>query len=118
MKIVYQINKITLIINLLLFLIPWFGMLFMMPLGFIQVVSSIWLLTQKKRTSRNIQRMVTIHLILSFIVITVMYYINNQWDWVFITGMIISGLLAFFFMFVSYTNHMEYERKLSLTTNH
>lgn len=41
----YKVNKWALIINILLFIVPWFGMLAMAPLGALQVLSAFSITT-------------------------------------------------------------------------
>ena len=123
MKIMYRVNQIVLIINLILVIIPPIGLLFMIPLGVIQVVSSLWLLTQYKQTSKSIKWMNSIHLLLTVLVLGTMYFIAEDYsnlsyshkEMIFIMGMFISGLLGVFFVYVSYTNYNEFEEKQLLT---
>lgn len=121
MKTMYRVNLVFLLINALLFLVPMLGMLFMIPLGILQLVCSVWLLTQQERTSRSVQWMTVLHLFLSILVLFTMFFLANDnhslnYDMVettFLIGMIISGLLALFFMFISYTCHIEYQKYIS-----
>ncbi|PRX15695.1 hypothetical protein [Nonlabens ulvanivorans] len=124
MKTMYRVNLVLIILNLFLFLIPFFGLLFMIPLGAVQVVCSLWLLSQYKRTSSSIQWMNKSHLLLTALTLGTMFLVgkdyvhfsSNMEEMVFILGMIISGLLGIYFMYISYRCYIENEEQLSLIT--
>lgn len=119
MKKMFQINKVLLIINLILFIPFPLGMLFMMVLGLVQIISSIWLLGQRDRLSQKVKSYNITHLLLSGIVLLLFYlissdYIDINYSWygpLFITGMVVSGILALFFIYISYLSFMENENK-------
>lgn len=111
----FKINKYVLITNLVLFIIPPFGMLFMMLLGLFQVISSVWLLTLNSKISKKVKWMTITHLLLSFFIVTFFFMLFNdmlgfnyhQDENAFVIGMILSGLTAFYFIFISYSSNVE-----------
>ncbi|PPK96230.1 hypothetical protein [Nonlabens sp. Asnod3-A02] len=112
MRLLFKINKYVLITNLVLFLIPPFGMLFMMLLGLFQVVSSVYLLTRYNKISKTVRWMTISHLLLSLFIVTFFFMLfndmlefNHHQDMnAFSIGMILSGLTAFYFIFISYNS--------------
>lgn len=115
MSTMFKINKYVLITNLVLFIIPPFGMLFMMLLGLFQVISSVWLLTLNSKISKKVKWMTITHLLLSFFIVTFFFMLFNdmlgfnyhQDENAFVIGMILSGLTAFYFIFISYSSNVE-----------
>ena len=96
MKIVYKINKIIIIINLILALIPFLGLLFMIITGFTQIVSyTIWI-SKWKHIHLTLQRYFIAY---PFLVIIALGIIPINTDASFVISLSISALLAIGFLF-------------------
>lgn len=103
MKTLYQINKVMMIIWAILMCTIYLGLLFMMPLGFIQVLCSLYLISGKRWANNQIRNWLFIHLIFSVITLSVFGFFN-AFDNFTLGILVFSGCLALFFTYITYKN--------------
>jgi hypothetical protein len=109
MKTIHQINFWTFIINLILFLIPFLGMLFMMVLGFVQIILALAIVfCHYRRLDRNIRIMIIgywIFVVIDFIGIGATHFYSNFANDALVIPFLflIPGVLAIYFVYTTYT---------------
>lgn len=114
MKTIYKINKVTVIINLILFIIPYFGLVFMMVTGVTQIIIYLIHLCYWDKTPTLFKK----HLVLyGLLVITTLSFLYNSdqfvygKDFVFASCLISAGLLAFYSLYISRSLSLNDELK-------
>ena len=101
MKMLYQLNKIMIIIWAGLMCTIEFGLLFMILMDGIQVLSSVYLLIGKKWITKQIRNGLLIYLILSTAVVLMFFVPDFAFDWA-IYLLVISGFLALYLTYCIY----------------
>lgn len=109
MKTIHKINFWALMINLVLFLIPFLGMLFMMVLGFVQIILALTLLFCHYRgLDRNMRTMIIgywVFVAIDFAGIALMAASDNfHTDFTSIlTLFVFPACIAIYFVYTTYT---------------
>jgi hypothetical protein len=112
MKYLYQPNKWLVIINIILFIIPYLGLMFLVLLGASQVLMSIIIVSNYSKLERNIKAKFICYSFLSLIILITtklsfndrLYYNNT----IFIIVMLISVILALLHLNIT---HQLYKTK-------
>lgn len=105
LKILHKVNAIALFINLLLYITIYFGMLFQMALGFVQLTISIILIINYKQLSKKTKNRLSTYWVLVFISATLislnLLYGNDFGNFLFV--FFIPMLIAVYFYFLTAT---------------
>ncbi len=104
MRKIYTINKILIIVNIALFIIPYFGLLFMIITGVVQLtLFLIYMFRWKQIPKNNKKQLIWYIAICSIIFISIYYSSASEYYNDLIPSMllIISGLLALYFLYIS-----------------
>ncbi|KQC32709.1 hypothetical protein AAU57_04780 [Nonlabens sp. YIK11] len=115
MKTAYRINLIVLIINCCLAIELPTAMLFMIVLGCVQIISSVWLTTRWRETSPTVRKLNIYHLVAAITLLVAFFLVlfrqlNLEYDtsrYVFIILIVLAGILAFLFTGVLYKASRE-----------
>ncbi|MEE1896741.1 hypothetical protein V1389_00240 [Flavobacterium rakeshii] len=107
MKSIYRINSFFLICNLLLFIVPCFGLLAMIPLGIIQLTTAIGIsLTFYRKINFELKKILKIYwLLVGLDSLYIMLYINlkkSHYDIYEIIFFAYPMLIACYFVYVTY----------------
>lgn len=106
MKYLYQTNKWLVIINTLLFVVPYFGMLFLIILGASQIFMTIIIALNFNKLDISGKAQFITYSILTTIILSLIFIINesifNLSNDCFIPIIIISVLLAFLHLNITY----------------
>ena len=97
MKTLYNINKVTLIINLILVVIPFFGLIFMLITGCVQVISYIISLFLWKQIAHSLRRYFLIYPVLVSIALAILAL---EKDVSFVISLSLSALIGIGFVFL------------------
>lgn len=97
MKLIYNINKVVIIINVILVIIPFFALLFMTITGVVQVISYLAILTMWKRTDPSIRNYLSIY---PFLVAIALGVFSLQTDVSFVISLSLSALIGIGFLFL------------------
>jgi hypothetical protein len=102
MKNLYRTNKWLIIINLLLYLTIYFGMIFQIFLGAVQVLMSIYIFTKYNSLDKRIKPLFIAYVVLTVIILSLItsgLIVNTGFITVYL---IIPMLLAFFHLYITY----------------
>lgn len=106
MKYLHQTNKWLIIINVILFIIPYFGLMFLVLLGASQVLMSIIIAANYSKLERNGKTKFIYYSILSIIILIITQLSFNDRlfynDTIFVIVIIISVILAFLHLNITY----------------
>ena len=108
MKLLYNINKVVIIINLILVIIPFLGLVFMFITGCVQVLSFLVLLLFWKRIDITLRNYFIAYPFLVSITLGILY-IGTDTSYAISMG--IAALLAIGFLFI-----LKKQKDLSLNT--
>lgn len=97
MKLLYNINKVVIIMNLILIVIPFFGLIFMFITGCIQVISFIVFLFLWKKIAYSLRRYFLIYPILVGIALAIL---SLEKDVSFVISLSLSASMAIGFVFL------------------
>lgn len=107
MKYLYKINKWLIIINILLFIIPYFGLLFLIILGAVQVIMSVIIAFNFTQLAKNSKSQFILYSVITIIIliITKLTYNDRLYynDTFFIIIMLTSIILAFLHLNITYS---------------
>lgn len=118
MKTLYKINLILVIINVILGLTIYLGLLFMIITGVCQVVMYLIYLSKWKDISKELKTPFIKYGIITVITLSVFSYaLYDESDFLFTLPMITSGLLAFYFLYISKKQRDFYVSSLQATKN-
>lgn len=106
MKNLYQINKTLVITNIVLGFTIYLGLLFLIPLGIAQIIMGIYMIYNEKKLTKKISKLLTFYILTSTSVLISLFFIYTSFftngDGLFILIMIISILLAFLHLYITY----------------
>ncbi|MFC4636237.1 hypothetical protein ACFO3O_20185 [Dokdonia ponticola] len=97
MKLLYNINKVIIGINLILIVIPFFALLFMTITGIVQVISYLVVLTMWKRTDPSTRKYLSMYPFLVGLSLGILYIGT---DTSYAIAMCIAAILAIGFLFI------------------
>lgn len=104
----YKINETALIINITLFIMPWFGLLAMFPLGILQLLSalSITLIYYKtiSHKSRILLNLYWLFVAINLIFIIAVHYNNKAFlnsGLSIVSLFVLQGVTAFYFVYAT-----------------
>jgi hypothetical protein len=108
MKPLHKINTCALAVNLLLFIVPCFGMLAMIPLGLIQLLIAAGVsLNYYRQLDKQRQKLIQgywLFVVIDFIGIAALYYFKgNSYYFDFIPLFILPGCIAIYFVYTTYS---------------
>lgn len=112
MKNLFKINKVLVIINIILFIIPYFGLLFLMVLGASQVIMSFVIGYNLKQLNKKTELLFTIYsltavfILLNFFFMNLGFTPNNAPN--IVISMILSVVMAFLHLKIT---HMIYKNQ-------
>lgn len=102
MKNLYKINKWLIIITLLLYLTIYLGMIFQMVLGAIQVLMSIYILSNYNTLNKKTKPFFVVYMVLTVIILYLIFSgIIGHEIWVFVY-LIIPMMIAFLHLYITY----------------
>ena len=105
MKHIHKINKILIIINLILGLTIYFGLLFLIPLGIVQIIMSVIIAFYYRKLTNVIRLLLIIYCSITALVLISLLYMylkSNDNQGLFILSMCISVGLAFLHLKITY----------------
>lgn len=97
MKLLYKINKVVIIINLVLVIIPFLGLAFLIVTGLFQVISFIVCLIYWKRIDQSLRKYLIAYPFLAGICLGIL---GIETDVSFTISLSLSALLALSFLFL------------------
>lgn len=104
MKTMYQINKVVLIVNVLLFIIPFLGLLFLMITAITQLTLFAVYLWKWKMIATSLKKFFILYGILATIALSLLYVINLSAygkDTIFIVSMVLATICAVLSLYLS-----------------
>ncbi|WP_339848790.1 hypothetical protein [uncultured Dokdonia sp.] len=104
MKTIYKINKVIVIINLILFIIPYFGLIFMMATGATQIILYLIHICYWKKIPTLFKKHLILYGLLVMATLSFLYFGEEfvyAKDFVFVVSLISAGLLAFYSLYIS-----------------
>ncbi|MFG6685637.1 hypothetical protein ACGK9U_03580 [Mariniflexile sp. HNIBRBA6329] len=106
MKYLYQINKWLILINLLLFIIPIYGFMFLILTGVIQIVLAVVIAFNINKLEANGKILFLIYIVFTSIILFLTFITHNEklyfGNITFIVVMVISLLLALLHLKITY----------------
>lgn len=115
MKTLYMINKVLIIINVILGLTIYFGLLFMIITGFAQVVMFIVYLSKWKKISDQYKTHFITYgclTIITLIALFISVQLNHHADTIILLSLFMGGGLAFYFLYLSKKQYEFYNTNL------
>lgn len=101
MKTLFLLHKWLIIILSVLFLTIYFGVLFMIPVGFIQILCFLYLLGKWSYLNFKIKSYLTVYAILAATALMGLAIDQFSSEWTFAV-LWLSGVLAYFFLYITY----------------
>ena len=103
MKNLYQINKWLIIVNALLYITIYFGLIFQILLGTVQVIMAIIIAFNYSKLTVKTKRLFIIYSFATSIVLTLIFFTDylNSTNYL-IHWIIIPQMLAFFHLYITY----------------
>ncbi|MHA7059649.1 hypothetical protein ACWGOQ_0020655 [Aquimarina sp. M1] len=104
MKTIHKINKWSFIITLLLYLTVYLGLLAQIPLGFIQFVLALFILTRWKKLNPLSKRLISIYWLLFISYWLAFYFLNKSFEFVYglIFYAVIPMSIASYFVYTTF----------------
>ncbi|TVZ53160.1 hypothetical protein OD90_2357 [Dokdonia sp. Hel_I_53] len=104
MKKIYSLNKILIIINIGLFIIPYFGLLFMIITGVVQIILFFIYVMKWNQIPQSNKKQLLVYVAICLIIFIGIYYSSASEyynDLILSMLLIISGLLELYFLYIS-----------------
>ena len=109
MKALYHINKWLVIVNAFLFIIPSLGLIFLILLGFVQIIMALAIGFSIEKYNKDIKFKFISYAILTILVLSLLLYTSNEasqsvlnFNSIVIPIIVISILLAFLHLHITY----------------
>ncbi|WP_290702111.1 hypothetical protein [Lacinutrix sp.] len=122
MKNIHNINKGLIITNIILGFTIYFGLLFLIPLGISQIIMAIRMVIDEKKLTKEITSLLTIYCISSTLVLIILFFMYTTLipgsEGLFLLIMIISVLLAFLHLYITYLVKEMITNKNQLISKH
>ncbi|WGD33736.1 hypothetical protein [Olleya sp. YS] len=105
MKNLYNINKTLIIINIILGFTIYLGLLFLIPLGIVQIIMAMVMIANEKKITKEIYNLLSVYCITTTVILIGFFFMYTSFlpsnDGLFLIMMIVSVLLAFLNLYIT-----------------
>jgi len=108
MKTIFHVNRVLIVILTILFLTIYLGLIFLIPVGAVQVLCAIVILMDWEKLSIKVRRLLTVYLVFtSLILVRILFQGWEDQYTLYILGTSIA--LAYYFFYITYLCKKEEE---------